>query len=212
MSLGLSDTLRVRIKTIVGFVGHDEDLERIRAVAPNAEINVKVRPFPQCEALITLDKPLARPVPELPKVKIRQPKGSLVEGDDLVFEIETPPYPSYLHVAYFQADGTGYQRVVNLIQPGVGSFTAYPPRTKIVLGERSDARRFKVSPPFGREMLIVLAGHSPVFPERRPDQETEREFLSALSRALLWKIDSAAPDRDVVAAYDATITTERRDQ
>ena len=199
------------MQKIVGFVGHDEDLEKIRAAAPGTDVDVKVRPFPQCEALITLEKPLARPISELPKVKIRQPaSGTLTDGDDLVFEIETPPYPSYLHVAYFQADGTGYQRVVNLIQPGIGSYTTYPPRTKLVLGNDPGARKFKVSPPFGREMLIVLAGHSPIFPERRKDQETEREFLTALRHALLWKIDPAAPDRDVVAAYDTTVTQERK--
>jgi hypothetical protein len=196
---------------VEGFVGHDADLEKIRTAAQGAEVDVQVRPFPQCEALITLDKPLARPESELPKVKIRQSaSGTLAEGDDLVFEIETPPYPSYLHVAYFQADGTGYQRVVNLIQPGIGSYTTYPPRTKLVLGDDPGARKFKVSPPFGREMLIVLAAHSPIFPKRREDQETEREFLTALRRALLWKVDPSAPDRDVVAAYDTTITTERK--
>ena len=72
-------------QTIAGFIGHDEDLERIRAAAEGAEIDVKVRPFPQCEALITLDKPLGRPASELPKVKIRQLANNiLTEGDDLV--------------------------------------------------------------------------------------------------------------------------------
>jgi len=43
-------------QTITGFIGHDEDLERLRAAAQGATIDVKVRPFPQCEALITLDR------------------------------------------------------------------------------------------------------------------------------------------------------------
>jgi hypothetical protein len=123
-----------------------------------------------------------------------------------VFEVETPPYPSYLHVAYVQADGS----VVNRIQPGVGSFKAYPPRTKLVIGNESDStRRFRVSEPFGREMLIVLAARSPIFPDGLPRQETEREFLTALRRALIAKPDPAAPDRDVVAGYDAIVTVGR---
>lgn len=123
-----------------------------------------------------------------------------------MFEVETPPYPSYLHVAYVQADGS----VVNRIQPGVGSFKAYPPRTKLVIGNESDStRRFRVSEPFGREMLIVLAARSPIFPDGLPRQETEREFLTALRRALIAKPDPAAPDRDVVAGYDAIVAVGR---
>jgi C1A family cysteine protease len=191
--------------SVVGFVGNDEDLDKIRTAAQGAEFDVKVRPWPQCEALMTLDKPLMRS--DRPKVVIRKPSGdTLVAGDELVFEVETPPYPSYLHVAYVQADGS----VVNLIQPGVGSFKAYPPRTRLVIGNESDStRRFRVSEPFGREMLIVLAARSPIFPDGLPRQETEREFLTALRRALIAKPDPAAPDRDVVAGYDAIVTVGR---
>jgi hypothetical protein len=117
-----------------------------------------------------------------------------------VLEVETPSFPSYLHVAYIQADGT----VLNLVQPGVGSLNAYPPRSRVVIGDgRARGLQFKVSAPYGREMLIVLAGRSPIFPDLRPTQETEREFLSALRRALVAKPDPSLPDRDVTAGFHA---------
>jgi hypothetical protein len=191
-------------RTLVGFVGHDEDLERVRAAAAGDEIRVVVRPWPQCEALLTLDKPLSRS--DRPIVSIRRTSGdSLTAGDHLVMDIETPPYPSYLHVAYFQTDGS----VLNLMQPGVGSFQAYRPHSRITIGDSSEGTKFRIGPPFGREMLIVLAGHSPIFPEARPKQETERDFLTALRRALIWKPEPTASDRDVVAAFDAIITKDR---
>ena len=191
-------------RTLVGFVGHDEDLERIRAVAEGADVKVAVRPWPQCEALMTLDKPLSRS--DGPIVKIRRSAGDMLKaGDYLVVDIESPSYPTYIHAAYFQADGS----VLNLVQPGVGSFTAYQPHSKIVIGNSGGGIRFKVSSPFGREMLVVLAARSPIFPETRPRQETERDFLTALRRALIWKRDPAAPDRDVAAAFDAIVTKER---
>jgi hypothetical protein len=55
-----------------------------------------------------------------------------------------------------------------------------------------------------------LAGRSPIFSDLRPTQETERQFLTALRRALIAKPDPAAPDRDVTANYDAIVTVERR--
>jgi hypothetical protein len=137
-----------------------------------AEINVEVRPWPQCEALLTLDKSLSRN--DRPQVLIRRSgNDTLASGDKLIFEIETPPFPSYIHVTYVQADGS----VLNLVQPGVGSFSAYPPRSKVVIGEtQSGGRQFQVSAPFGREMLIVLAGRSPIFSDLRRNRRRNASF------------------------------------
>lgn len=191
-------------KVVTGFVGTDDMLENIRLAAPQADVDVRVRPWPQCEALRTLARPLS--VPDEPKVSIRRSSAdTLEEGETLVFDIETPSYPSYIHVAYIQADGS----VLNVVQPGDSSFVAYKPHSKIVIGDDANGRRFRVARPFGREMLIVLASKSPTFPDPRPKKETDREFLTALRRALLYKPDPAAPDRQVAAAYDAIITKER---
>jgi hypothetical protein len=178
----------------------------VRAAAKGADVAVVVRPWPQCEALLTLDKSLSRS--DRPRVKISRSSGNtLASGEALLLEIETPSFPSYLHIAYIQADGT----VLNLVQPTVGSFSAYAPRSKIVVGDgRPGGPQFKVSAPFGREMLIVLAGRSPIFSDLRPTQETEREFLTALRKALIAKPDPLSPDRDVTAGFDAIMTAERR--
>jgi hypothetical protein len=190
-------------RTIVGFVGKEDDLSLVQAASKGADIAVVVRPWPQCEALLTLDKALMRS--DVPQVTIRRPSGdALASGEALVLEVETPSFPSYLHIAYFQADGT----VLN-VAPG-GSLTAYPPRSKIVIGDGRAGPRFKVSAPFGREMLIVLAGRSPIFFDLRPTHETEREFLTALRKALIAKPDPSSPDREVTAGFDAIVTVERR--
>jgi hypothetical protein len=193
-------------KTVVeGFVGYDKDFDAVRDSAPNAEIEVKVRPWPQCEALQTLEKALSPS--DRPKVSIRRSSGdTLTAGDPVIFDIQTPSYPSYVHVAYIQADGS----VVNLIQPGDGSFRTYAPNSKIVIGDTAaGGRHFFVKEPYGREMLIVLVGKSPIFPDRRPREETEREFLTALRRQLIAKPDQNAPDRDIVASFDAIVTKDK---
>jgi hypothetical protein len=101
--------------------------------------------------------------------------------------------------------------VLNLVQPTVGSLTAYPPRSKIVIGDgRAGGLQFKVSAPFGRVMLIVLAGRSPIFSDLRPTHETDREFLTALRKALIATPDPLSPDRDVAAGFDAIVTVERK--
>jgi papain like protease len=191
---------------LVGFVGREEDLDRVRTVAGGAEVQVALMPWPQCEALLTLDKPLSRS--ERPRVTIRKSSGDvLVAGDRLVMDVQTPAHPSYVHIAYFQADGT----VLNLVQPGVGSFKVQRPSSRIVIGDESaSGPRFRVAPPFGNEMVLVLAGKSPIFSDARPTKETEREFLTALRRALIAKPSPTSPDRDVTANYDSVVTVERR--
>jgi hypothetical protein len=142
-----------------------------------------------------------------PKVTIRKTGNNLSEREPLVFEIQTPPYLSYVNIAYVQADGS----VRNLVQPGeAGTIVAYPPNSRIVIGDGAKgAKKFFVTEPFGEEMVIVTAGRSPLFPEPRPKLETERQFLSALRRALIYKSNPSAPDRDVVAAVDTVVTTAR---
>ena len=187
---------------VEGYVGDDTDLALIRASAPSAEIDVKVRPWPQCEALKTMDKALANP--NGPKVSIRRfSSEGLRAGDPLVFDIQTPPYPSYLHLAYIQADGS----VVNLIQSYGGSSQPYPSSSKIVLGDPiTNGRLFFVKPPYGREMLVVLASKTPIFAEQLPRVETERQFLTELRRTLIAISDAASADRVVSASFDTIVT------
>ena len=203
LSVADSDGRRV----ISGFVGYKKDLAAIRLAAGGATVKVDWRPWPQCEALLVLHDAMASA--DAPKVTIRAPAARVLHaGDHMVFTIVTPPFPSYLHVAYFQADGSA----VNLVQPGASEFKAYAPRSTVVLGDGAGGGdRFRVSAPFGHEMLVVLAARSPVFPKARPRSETQREFLTALRRALLYQRDPAAAGRDVVAAYDTVVTRDQEE-
>lgn len=188
---------------LTGFAGSDDQLARLKAEHKDADIRVAVRPWPQCETLLTLDKFIERS--DRPTVKIRKQGETLAAGEQLVMELDTPSYPAYLHAAYIQADGS----VVNLLQ----QMSVMPANSKIQLGTGSAAeggRTFKVSAPYGREMLVVLTGRAPIFSETRPKIETERDFLTALRAALIAKIDPDAPDRDVAANFDTVVTAEKK--
>jgi Papain family cysteine protease len=101
-----------------GYVASDDDLKRvtlITASVPNASIgNIIVAPWPQCEALQTLAKPLQ--VADRPTIDIGA-RTELHGGDPLRIQIHSPTQISYLYVSYIQADGS----VVHLVRPG-GSF------------------------------------------------------------------------------------------
>ncbi|HLN10567.1 MAG TPA: hypothetical protein VK281_16625 [Xanthobacteraceae bacterium] len=58
-------------------------------------------------------------------------------------------------------------------------------------------------------MIIALASRSPLFETELPAKRTEREYLSALRRALIYKPSAAMPDREVTAAMTILKTRGR---
>ena len=190
---------------LTGYVGSDADLARLSEQAQVAKATVKatVRPWPQCEVLSTLNKALSEA--DKPVVRIENAAKAAETGDYLRFRITTPAYPSFLHVAYLQADGS----VVNLIQPGNMDLTAYAPSSTVVLGDSAGTGpKFKVQPPFGHEMLVVIASRSPIFDAPRPVQESNRDFLTSLRKALIAKPDPTAAERIVAAGFDTVTTSD----
>ena len=187
-----------------GYVASDDDLNRVKQIAasvPNTIVgNVIVAPWPQCEALRTLQKPLL--VADRPTIDIGA-SAELHSGDLLKIQVSSPAQISYLYVSYIQADGS----VVHLVQPNALVPQPTLPRQTLVFGSGTDGQpKFTVSPPFGREMIIAIASRSPLFDHELPMQQTERDYLSELRRALLYKPVPDMPDRELAATI-TTLTT-----
>lgn len=190
-----------------GYVGTDEDLNRVKLIAasvPNTSLGkVIVAPWPQCEALQTLDKPLSGI--DRPTIDIG-PTAELHAGDPLKIQVRSPAQISYLYVSYIQADGS----VIHLVQPNALLPEPMLPKQTLVFGSGKDGTpKFTVSPPFGREMIIAIASRSPLFDHELPTQQTERDYLSELRRALLYKPVPDMPDREVAAAMTTLKTSAR---
>ena len=190
-----------------GYVGSDDDLKRVKLIAaslPNTSLGkVIVAPWPQCEALQTLEKPLS--VADRPAIDIGA-STDLHSGEQLKIQVRSPAQISYLYVSYIQADGS----VVHLVQPNALVPQPTPPRQTLVFGSGTDGQpKFTVSPPFGREMIIAIASRSPLFDHELPMQQTERDYLSYPRWALLYKPDPNMPDRELAATITTLKTSAR---
>ena len=162
-------------------------------------MEVALRPWPQCETLMTMEKPLAR----ADKPSISLPKQSYRASETLAFDVGMPGFQGYLHVAYLQADGN----VVNLVESDALTLSTLPAKTALRFGDGLDGRqKFTVAEPFGNEMIVAIASKSPLFSEDRPLVETEREFLTALRKAIIARPDPGQPERVVSADFVALET------
>ncbi|MBX9945577.1 MAG: DUF4384 domain-containing protein [Reyranella sp.] len=194
---------------VKGYVGSRAEQERAADLARRqgaSSVAVDLRPWPQCEALMTLDKGLG--AAERPRVRIVRPdggSGALVKGQPFAVEVDSPPWPSYLQVVFIQADG----KAVTLLQPDAGAMAATPPNSRLTIGDgRGGGPKFTVSPPFGEEIVVAVASRSPLFAEPLPQTATEREFLTALRRAVSARPDPAMPERTFGADVTSVVTRE----
>jgi hypothetical protein len=191
--------------TVRGFVGTEGDLGKLVESAKRIGIRVEVavRPWPQCETLLTFKEVFAEP--GAPELRLRGDKREYRKGEPLIIEVTTPPTPSYLYLVYVQASGG----VVYLVQPRGAAPTPQPQARTIVLGDGSaGGPRFTIDGPYGDEMILAIASQSPLFDEGRPSPETERDFLTAFRKALLVPPTADAGKRKVSGAWIALTTKE----
>jgi hypothetical protein len=189
-----------------GFVGSEADLGKLfeSAKRVGVRVEVAVRPWPQCETLLTFKEAFAEP--GAPELRLRGDKRDYRKGDPLIIEVKTPPVPSYLYLVYVQASGG----VVYLVQPRGPAPTPQPQARTIVLGDGSvGGPKFTVDGPYGDEIIIAIASASPLFDQGRPSLETEREFLTAFRRALLVRPAADAEKRKISGAWIALTTREK---
>ncbi|MDD9980361.1 MAG: DUF4384 domain-containing protein [Gammaproteobacteria bacterium] len=188
---------------VVGFVRNRDELAKVRKAAAKSKagVEVELRPWPQCEALMTLERPLATPS----KPSISLPKSVYRASDTLAFDVSMAGFQGYMHVAYIQADGS----VVNLVQSDPLTLSTLAAHASLRFGDGLEGRsKFTVAAPFGNEMIVAIASKSPLFDEDRPLVETEREFLTALRKAIIARPDPTLPERVVSASYSVLETTK----
>jgi hypothetical protein len=189
---------------LTGYAPTESDIEIIERSNKNKPLDVKIdlRPWPQCEALKTLGPLLNRA--DSPKLVTKDGKSKYSAGDAIVFEVVAPKKPAFIYVSYVQADG----EVVTLHQPG----SELAPSTslqKMVFGDgTSNSPKYRATAPFGRETIVVLAAESPLFEDQLPKRMTERQYLSALRKAILYKSDPSKDQRKVSAAFLGLETTQ----
>ena len=156
-------------------------------------LEVDLAPSALCEPLAMLAGEraanLRRPVP----LAIHLPSGQagFKGGQHLLFDVAAPDFPAHLQVDYYTMDGT----VIHLLPNPLETSSQVEAHVLRRLGDRvAGGRYWSIGPPFGHELIVVIASSSPLFTAPRPEAEPATNYLPDLQRAL----EAAATDPEAV--------------
>lgn len=188
----------VRIK---GFAGDTAEMSMLRdelLAMPGVrrvESEASIHPWPQCEVYLSFSEALAEG--KAGSVRLRGGSGDTFrEGDSLSIDVVTPPYPSYLYVSYLQANG----EVAHLAWPQGRIPRPVAPNTRMTFGGGTNGQPlYRVSGPFGDEMIVVVASASPLFQEELPETADDRQYLTTFRKAFLVRPQGGGGQRTVSA-------------
>ncbi len=194
---------------VMGYVSREQDVAHLKQSlamdAQLADVGVSVQTYiwPYCELLQVLSSNV-RNINGTPGGVSVLPAGesfNFREGQDLVLNVQTAAYDSYVYVDYYPQDGSVVHLYPNAVKPD-NSFTA---ATRFVIGDTAQGgQKWTISPPFGREMIVAISAKTPLFPAAQvSDSEQAADYLQRIKTGI-----KGLPAGDVSADY-IFITTEK---
>ncbi len=171
---------------ISGFVASEDDLQALRSLANSAadagdlRISVSVASAPFCRILaVTLPLKDANDRSQAGAL-VALPGDALYEGDDMIIDATTPQFTSYVYMFYAQQDGSLVHLFPNPDRPN----NVMAANRAMRIGDADDARQYLVVPPYGVDMVTIVASTEPLFSLLRPDVEQAADFASDLNSAV----------------------------
>jgi type VI secretion system protein ImpK len=179
-----------------------QGLQRIRGVT-QVNDTMQIIPWPFCE-VVELLEPL-KDYTETQRVgvtmQLNKPEVRPIyrRGENLVVSAQTPAtFDSYLYVDYYTAD----QHVVHVFPNPAQSMNVMKPHVSFTIGALTGPQPWRIAPPFGLELVTVMASKAPLFLPPRMDQESAQAYLDML-RQVLHRVSQAE-----VSATFSFITTQ----
>jgi hypothetical protein len=142
--------------------------------------------------------------PRGPSIRANQEDGRYREGDKLVVSLTAPEHDSYVYVDYFSLGGN----VIHLLPRAGAPTNLVPADRSLTLGHPGSTKQWVIGPPFGTDVIIVLASPVAVFSSMRREVERQEDYLPALQRNLDRIFDRLGSGR--ITADIFFITTSSR--
>jgi hypothetical protein len=189
-SLGTHNTVSLK-----GHVATEEEVERLKqevtgvpGVGSVSAEAVEVLIWPYCEVVEVLS----------PHKQINAERGyglrilpsghseRFKEGEWLVLDLVAPNFDTYLYVDYYQLDGIVVHMLPNP-RDARDAENRHPANARLTIGRPELDKGWKgweVGPPFGQEMIVIMATPNPLFPESRAESEPAKQYLDVLRQGI----------------------------
>ncbi len=181
---------RKRDKAVVvsGFVASDDDFSRLASAIREVEevddvlFSTEVLPPPFCNFLeVTAPLELRNQNQQLGTLVTLASGGTdLSQGDFLVVEATAPRFEGYSYLFYVQNDGT----VIHLLPTDEIEKNRTNADERLVVGNSPDGPSYRVTGPFGRDLIVLVTAASPLFDGPRPQLEGAEDFARELAGRL----------------------------
>jgi hypothetical protein len=192
LTAALIETDRVAVK---GRVASDDDLRRltdaVRTVegvaALTAEVEVLVWPFCEVVEILAPYKHINDEQQRGLRISPYQHSGSYVEGEKLILELSMPDQDAYVYADYYPVpEGERNQVVMAHLFPNpLAGNNLFRKRQSEIIGMPGVGKRhWDISPPFGKELLVVMVSSRPLFTQQRMEVENTEAYLADLRQAL----------------------------
>jgi type IV/VI secretion system ImpK/VasF family protein len=105
-----------------------------------------------------------------------------LNGENFVMGVRTPTkFESYVYVDYYSTDET----VGHLFPNSKEAATRFGPNGSLTVGRPDGPHPWLITPPFGQDLVTVIASKMPLFSTPRPDPgERAEAYINALRQAL----------------------------
>ena len=195
-----------------GRIESEENRARLRSVMQNIRgityVNdtlLRIIEAPFCEVLDILE-PVQKHAETHDfgfKVRLVNKEGKkspvYVQGENLIIEVTAPAqFDSFVYVDYYSTDGQVQHLFPNIKE----ALNFLPPRSVYIVGQPDDKHvEWKPLPPFGRELISVVATKQPlIFTPKAPRYDPE------LASAYLDQLRHAIPRGEALAQVEIAAT------
>jgi type IV/VI secretion system ImpK/VasF family protein len=104
-----------------------------------------------------------------------------VGNENFLVEVKTPAkFDSYVYVDYYSTD----ESVGHLFPNEKETSNRLGPNRSYTVGQLNGPHPWLILPPFGRDLVTVIASKTPLFLQQRPASETATAYLKELRQAL----------------------------
>lgn len=143
--------------------------------------------------------------PFLAGVALDRADGIYRDGDTFRVQLQAER-AAHLYLLYHQADGSSLLLFPNEVQPS----SRIPARGQVVIPPADDTFRFRVRPPFGNEVLQVLAATEPL--QELESLVQKRGRAAPVEAAVLQRLtERLAKDRSLWAEHRVQLQTQPAD-